>query len=272
MEKIAEIKNPLLDEFQSRGAFAQYFNELQTDLKSVAASGWNAELIPDDEILESQFPEVLEELRNKRARKEEIQAIFDEVNGLEEGEWQASEYEAVPKDMLKEIKAEIKRLNGELKELQKEQKILTNRLKAYGVGSSLIYDIKAKQIEIDNTIAELKTSIVNNERPILHHTELEKELKECSDLVRAIERRKEELVEQAREKISDAEAKELIVTRWLRTLQITINGYLETHTRNLQQAIEAMYDKYTVTLSEILKERDDATAELNKYLEELGYE
>jgi len=272
MEKIAEIKNPLLDEFQSRGAFAQYFNELQTDLKSVAASGWNAELIPDDEILESQFPEVLEELRNKRARKEEIQAIFDEVNGLEEGEWQASEYEAVPKDMLKEIKAEIKRLNGELKELQKEQKILTSRLKAYGVGSSLIYDIKAKQIEIDNTIAELKTSIVNNERPILHHTELEKELKECSDLVRAIERRKEELVEQAREKISDAEAKELIVARWLRTLQTTINSYLETHTRNLQQAIEAMYDKYTVTLSEILKERDDATAELNKYLEELGYE
>lgn len=80
------------------------------------------------------------------------------------------------------------------------------------------------------------------------------------------------MVEQAREKISDAEAKELIVARWLRTLQTTINSYLETHTRNLQQAIEAMYDKYTVTLSEILKERDDATAELNKYLEELGYE
>ena len=185
----------------------------------------------------------------------EIQAIFDEVNGLEEGEWQASEYEAVPKDMLKEIKAEIKRLNGELKELQKEQKILTTRLTAYGTGSSLTYDIKAKQIEIDKTIAKIKTSIVSNERPILHHTELEKELKECSDLVRAIERRKDELVEQAREKISDAEAKELIIARWLRTLQLTINGYLEIHIRNLQQSIEAMYDKYTVTLSEILKER-----------------
>lgn len=272
MNKITEIKEPLLDEFQSRGALAHYFSELQTDFKSVAASGWNAELIPDDEILESQFPEILEELRNKRARKEEIQAIFDEVNGLEEGEWQASEYEAVPKDMLKEIKAEIKRLNGELKELQKEQKILTTRLTAYGAGSSLTYDIKAKQIEIDKTIAEIKTSIVSNERLILHHTELEKELKECSDLVRAIERRKDELVEQAREKISDAEAKELIIARWLRTLQLTINGYLEIHIRNLQQSIEAMYDKYTVTLSEILKERDEATAELNKYLEELGYE
>lgn len=272
MNRIEEIKKPLLDEFQSRGALAHYFSELQTDFKSVAASGWNAELIPDDEILESQFPEILEELRNKRARKEEIQAIFDEVNRLEEGEWQASEYEAVPKDMLKEIKAEIKRLNGELKELQKEQKILTTRLKAYGAGNILTYDIKAKQIEIDKTIAEIRTSIVSNERPILHHTELEKELKECSDLVRAIERRKDELVEQSREKISDAEAKELIIARWLRTLQFTINGYLEIHIRDLQQAIEAMYDKYTVTLSEILKLRDEATAELNKYLEELGYE
>ena len=106
----------------------------------------------------------------------------------------------------------------------------------------------------------------------MHHTELEKELKECSDLVRAIERRKDELVEQAREKISDAEAKELIIARWLCTLQTNINSYLEIHIRNLQQAIEAMYDKYTVTLSEILKERDETTAELNKYLEELGYE
>ena len=46
----------VLDNYQSRGALAAYWNELNIDLKSVAASGWNAELIPDDEILESQFP------------------------------------------------------------------------------------------------------------------------------------------------------------------------------------------------------------------------
>jgi hypothetical protein len=31
---------------------------LKADLKSIAASGWGPELIPDDEILASQFPEV----------------------------------------------------------------------------------------------------------------------------------------------------------------------------------------------------------------------
>ena len=273
-EKMAEISNPLLDEFQGRGAFAQYLNDLQTDFKSVAASGWNAELIPDDEILESQFPEILKELNDKRSRKEEIQAMFDEVNELEEGEWQASEYEAVPKEILKEIRANIKHQNSELKELQKEKKALTKRLKAYEIDNNMasVNEIKSQLAELEKQIKLLNISILTDEQPIRCQSELEQELKECNTLIRAIEQQKDELVEQAREKISDEEAKELIMARWFRTLQSTINSYLEIHSRKLQQAIEAMYDKYTVTLSDILEERDKATTELNKYLKELGYE
>ena len=33
----------ILDEFKSRGAFASYWNSLFTDLRSVSASGWNAD-------------------------------------------------------------------------------------------------------------------------------------------------------------------------------------------------------------------------------------
>ena len=35
-----------------------------SDLKSIAASGWGPELIPDDDILQSQFPQVLAELES----------------------------------------------------------------------------------------------------------------------------------------------------------------------------------------------------------------
>jgi type I restriction enzyme M protein len=77
----------ILDEFKSRGSFASYWNSIYTDIKSVDASGWNAELIPDDEILESQFPDVLKELRTNEARKEELEAMFAEVNELEEDVW-----------------------------------------------------------------------------------------------------------------------------------------------------------------------------------------
>ncbi len=33
----------ILDEFKSRGAFVSYWNALFTDLRSVSASGWNAD-------------------------------------------------------------------------------------------------------------------------------------------------------------------------------------------------------------------------------------
>ena len=55
---------------------ARYVDSLKTDLKSVAASGWGAELIPEDEILQSEFPELVEELTTKRARIDEVRALF----------------------------------------------------------------------------------------------------------------------------------------------------------------------------------------------------
>jgi type I restriction enzyme M protein len=36
-----------------RGAFANYVDVLKADFKSIAASGWGAELIPDEKILQS---------------------------------------------------------------------------------------------------------------------------------------------------------------------------------------------------------------------------
>jgi type I restriction enzyme M protein len=57
----------LLNPFQIRGAMARYVDGLKTDLKSVAASGWGAELIPDDEILQSEFPELIEDRRGASA-------------------------------------------------------------------------------------------------------------------------------------------------------------------------------------------------------------
>ena len=58
----------LLDVYQARGAVAAYIKSLESDLKSIAASGWGPELIPDDEILQSQFPKVLEQIEQETAR------------------------------------------------------------------------------------------------------------------------------------------------------------------------------------------------------------
>ena len=57
--------------------------------------------------------------------------------------------------------------------------------------------------------------------------------------------------------------------------QCTMNSELKiitAHARRLQQSVELLHDKYSVTLRNLIEERDAVTEELNKYLKELGYE
>tara|TARA_R110001606_G_scaffold97235_3_gene214895 strand:- start:18351 stop:21083 length:2733 start_codon:yes stop_codon:yes gene_type:complete len=120
----------ILDLHKSRGAFAAYWDFLETDLKSIAASGWNAELIPAEDILQSQFPEVLEELATNEARRDELEAVFNEVNELEEGEFDEENYEVFPKEVLSEYKMDLKSLETEIKTNTKNLKALEKRYKA----------------------------------------------------------------------------------------------------------------------------------------------
>jgi type I restriction enzyme M protein len=269
----------ILDEFKSRGSFASYWNSIYTDIKSVDASGWNAELIPDDEILESQFPEVLKELRSNEARKEELEAMFAEVNELEEGVWTEEDYEVWQKDELKEHKEAIKALKGERKEADREFKNIKKRItaneKALKQNPALAAEIETLKTEAEkytNELTRLDALIAADEERIAKHTTLEEELKQCKKVIKEIKDKKQNLVEQARLLITPEEAKELILKRWQTVLHQSINGYLETHSRQLLIAIEQLHSKYTTPLYSILEARETETQLLNTFLMELGYE
>jgi type I restriction enzyme M protein len=269
----------ILDEFKSRGSFASYWNCIYTDIKSVDASGWNAELIPDDEILESQFPEVLKELRSNEARKEELEAIFAEVNELEEGVWTEEDYEVWQKDELKEHKEAIKALKGERKEADREFKNIKKRItaneKALKQNPDLATEIETLKTEAEkhsNELTRLDALISADEERIAKHTALEEELKQCKKIIKEIKDKKQNLVEQARLLITPEEAKELILKRWQSILHQTISSYLQTHSRQLLIAIEHLHSKYTSPLHSILETRETETQLLNTFLMELGYE
>ncbi|MDO9152962.1 MAG: N-6 DNA methylase [Paludibacter sp.] len=271
----------ILDEFKSRGSFASYWNSITNDIKSVDASGWNAELIPDDEILESQFPEVLKELKENEARRDEVQAKFDEVNELEDDVWNEEDYEVWRSKELKEHKEAIKALKGERKEADKEYKLLLKRIKAYGSEKLKVnsekWEVEREQLKVQSEklkleIEKLDERINASELRIAKHTALEEELKLCKRKIKEIKDRKQALVDQARLLITPEEAKELILKRWLRTLQQTVNEYLQTHQRQLLQAVENLWDKYTTPLHFILSDRERETKQLDKFLIELGYE
>ena len=280
------ITNPLLSEYQLRGSFAQYIEDLKYDFKSVAASAWKAELIPDDEILESQFPEVLSSYRNALARRNELEALFETVNELEEGEWNEEDYEVIPKKQITEIKGQIKQNTKQKNILAKEFAKIAKQIKAYQkdidakkpnpekveIAKEQITILSAKSVEIGNEIEPYEASIEADTESIKKHLALEEELKKCRTEARELERIKAELVEQARAKITPEEAKELIIKRWERTLHSVINGYQEIHTRNLINAINELYEKYTTTLDDVLSSRENETQLLNAFLMELGYE
>ena len=246
--------------------------------------------------MESQFPEVLQELRKKEARRDELEALFKEVNELEEGIWSEEEYEVFPSDEMKEVQVIIADIKGRLNEHTKEMKNLDKRynaavkliLKEYSrveqKEKKPIFEKREKGAhpELDELLElraqslyhvyELTEKFEAEHKRIKRNLELGAELKACKKIISEIRKRKEVLVDHARAIIKPDEAKQLIVARWHRTLHNTVNAYLQAHLRKLQHAIENLWDKYTVPMNIILEEREKETELLNQFLMELGYE
>lgn len=262
VETLAQLN--VLDQYQVRGSFAHFSDSLKSDFRSVQSSGWTAELIPDDELIANEFPEVLADLKRLENRRDELDAKFAEIAEIAPEEWDAEQYEVMPKAVIGEIKGEIKELKAQKRELAKQKKALEKRRKA---GENVTPHLE----KCANEIANIDIQIADKEAGIAHHVALENELKVCRKQIREIEISKEALADKAREQISDTDAHRLITARWLATLHDNIGIYLEAHARRLQQRVELIYDKYSITLGTLIAERDKATEKLNNYLEELGY-
>jgi type I restriction enzyme M protein len=258
----------ILDLNKSRGAFASFWDLLETDLKSVSASGWNAELIPADDILLSQFPDYLDTLKANEARRDELEALFQEVNDLEEGEFNEEEYEVFPKEILKEEKEKLKTLKAEANKRKKEITALTIRIKANSDTAAL----KTKLADAQEQEQDLLKRAQEIESKLQGHSKLEQELRAVKAEIKASKDDLEELVEKAREKITPKEAEKLILERWYSQLKDTVMDYVNRYERALIQELENRFVKYQDTLTSILDERDKASAELAGYLKELGYE
>lgn len=258
----------ILDLNKSRGAFAAYWDTLSSDMKSVSASGWNAELIPQDDILKSQFPDVLEELKANEATRDEVEAMLKEVNDLEEDEYSEEDYEVYPKSVLKEYKDQLKEINREIRAANREIKNLNMRIKVVDDDKTLL----AEKADLKKQVVEYEVAKVQIEQKLAGHIEYETKLKEAKKVIKEIKARQEELVAKARGKITSEEAKELILARWKEVLHTTIMSYVADYKREFLRKLENLYEKYTVTINEILEEREKESAQLDGFLRELGYE
>jgi type I restriction enzyme M protein len=234
----------LLNRYQIRGAFANYYNQLKADFKSIAASGWGPELIPDEDILQSQFPEVLAELESQHSRIAELQALFAAAG--EEDFEDSDDSGVLPPDTVKNLKASLKEAKGLMK--------LAKRDSSFG-------DSEQHRREAERIEAQLA-----------RHKQLEDEAKNLKAQIKTTEKNRDQLVEQARLKISDDQARQVIVERLGKQLFDSYRQYLRADQRACIAAIENLWSKYAITAKQIEAERDQAAAELQAFLRELGYE
>ncbi len=278
LDDIEQVLAPqsILSVHQIRGALASFMKELESDFKSIAASGWSATLIPDEDILQSQYPDILAELEKDRARISELTALFAAADAVEEGEeTEESEDGVLPKARVKELKDRMKDLKGQVKELQKRTKIAKQDLKRMAGSLFDTSEIDEKQQEIDRLETRIKECTGEQDdisTRLSDHVALENELKEKRAHVREVEKHLDDLVLAARRKISDEVAKELILDRLHRLLTERFDGYLRQILRDLIAAVENLWSKYAVTAKEILAARDAEAIQLDGFLKELGYE
>jgi type I restriction enzyme M protein len=232
----------LLNDHQVRGAFARYVDDLKADLKSIAASGWGAELIPPEDILQSQFPELLSEMEQKRLRLAELSALFSAAD--EEDYEDTDDTGVLPAEEVKALRAELKEAKAQAKLAKKEKR-------------------DAAEFHIRTEAAEQR---------LARHKALEDEAKQLKADLRATEKKQEELVAAARAKIDRDEARRVILDRLHRLLVQTHEGYLRADQRACLAALENLHDKYAVTAKAIEAHGEAAALRLKAFLVGLEYE
>lgn len=304
LDSIWDVLKPfnMLSQHKVRGAYATFHNELEADFKSVSASGWNPELIPEEDIIKSQFPEVLEQIEKNQARIAELEGLFAAVDDVEEFE-EDDEAEVLPAALVKDIKVKEQEDKAEVKELLGTSKtVVTDLLKFltlpkgakkgdFTKGLTLkernftalqkTIDLAAGLQGYDAQIEYLQKAITRGpdlaarldgyQDRLAKHKACQDELKELKAGIKATEVKKNEMVEAARKKITAEEAKVLILDRFLKSLLAEYEIRLKAYVTELVKAVENIHGKYAVTAEQIVKARDEATGELDTFLKELGY-
>ena len=301
----ALLPEKLLSIYQIRGAMANNFKNLEAELKSIANSGWNAELIPDEEILQSEFPKVLADIKKDQARINELEGLFAAAD--EEDYEPTEENPALPSAYNKQLKEDKKVPVNDFKDAIRVIKIkigeALNQIKAeaglpkgtkkgdftkitqkdpnFCLVENLFELAKTQKVELSNKgeIQDLAKqgstallTIEEIEGKLQAHKVLDDELKALKAGIKEAEKKKDDLVEAARNNIEPTDAQMLIEKRFKQLMQASFDQYLRQLVTHLVKAVENLHGKYAVTVKDILTERDQQAELLDGFLQELGYE
>jgi len=252
--------NGVLDEFQIRGLFINWWNDNKFELRTIKESGWTQSLISNFDFADNDNKAV--ETTLEKAKYFFKDAFEKEISEIETLEGKERELSA---EVEEETRAE--ELENEEGEAESRDKVLKSEIE--GIKTEIRQANKITQL---NHVAELRKSLFDKE------TEFTKIMGKQNALKRIrkeIKEKNEQLVERVRKAIgtmSEAEAERMMMKKLEDSSSEILNSYLTTQKQKIIAYFENLWDKYSVEVRTIERQRETYAKELDKYLEELGYE
>ncbi|PBC87391.1 type I restriction enzyme M protein [Caldicellulosiruptor bescii] len=238
-EALKKLKESLLpigtfDEFKVAGIFANWWEELVYDFKSIVSAGWNRNLVERERIKEKYFKEDVEEMEELESR-------------------------------LAEIEADLSELLEEVEDWDEEQQGDKTASKVKEFLKDLVKDLRSKDSEASRREAKKWEDLLEN------IAQKEKEIKKVRSEISRKQKEIENKIDEKIESITEEEAKELLLVKFFELISNQLEKYLNAEKKELIKIFEKLWDKYHVSLEHLLKEREQEVSRLNKFLEELGY-
>ncbi|MCW1887012.1 type I restriction-modification system subunit M [Luteolibacter flavescens] len=295
--KASLIPLGVLDEFQSAGVFVNWWQQIRYDLKTIVSTGWHHTLIPDAYLIAAFFQAEADAIDALEGKIGELQGELAEAveTAQETAAYEAEEDEtvtaAVIKKALKELIDDLKGSTGEsakkeLKALQAQERAITALEKRIKDGKA---ELKLLADELDLKLqlkrvgdADFKAeSLALLQQVADQMADLDPTKKEDKKKLAALQRDAASLDARLAKtdavfagiggKLTDEEAKTLILKKLHDLATGQLDRYLNAGKRELIRAVENLWDKYAVSSRVLEAERTETLVTLNGFLTGLGY-
>ncbi|MFH1123846.1 MAG: type I restriction-modification system subunit M N-terminal domain-containing protein [Pseudomonadota bacterium] len=287
----------VLDEFKSAGVFVNWWQQIRYDLKTIVATGWHHALIPDEYLVAEYFQAEADEIEALEAGIGEAQGELAEAveAAQEEAAYEPEEDEtvtaAVIKKVLKDLIDDLKASAGasarkELATLQAweeaiaviDKRIKDSKAALKAKSDELTLKLQLKRLGGDEFKTESRDLIRQAEAALAN---LDAASKDDKKKIAALNKDKAALEARIAKtdallaviggRLSEEEARRLILKKLYDMASGELNRYLNAEKRGLIAAVEKLWDKYAVSSRELEQERTETLKTLDGFLRALGY-
>ncbi len=255
-----------------RAACAEFLDDADCRLRTIAARGWRTRMIPDEEILRQRFPDVMAQIDADARRLEDIERS---VHGADNAAVpSAAEVPLLQAKDVKILAQRKKELDDEIRRLRRNLSNLRQNGAAAGADASSAEEtahVSSLVEKVEKEIAALSRLSETIAARLNRHRALEAEMNTLKTGLKSALGRKKSLADEARGNLSADEERRLILDGLRRMLLSRFDDYLERDLAQFIAAMEALWDKYAFSVQDILAERRLVASVMDRFFEEMGY-